>query len=259
MTGRSGNCIGSLFVCDIAAAAQWVVAFGRFLYRVVLRGGRVGLITVAAELKDIARHVVETQLVGTLGAYGLVAVVGIGAIPCHVVYLVAAAVAVAAALASATGCILPFGLGGQPVVLAGEGVELLDKRLDVVPRDIFDGVVAAELLLRRVAPHHLLPERLGGLVAADVEAAHGHLMGGLGILGIPVVFGGSGTHDEGAALDIDHVGSQLLQRVGHRCRSLRLRTGLRLGGGLGGSGCLGAYDALRSGFGGQGCEHDGDE
>ena len=121
-------------------------------------------------------------------------------------------------------------------------------------------MVAAELLLRRVAPHHLLPERLGGLVAADVEAAHGHLMGGLGILGIPVVFGGSGTHGEGAALDIDHVGSQFLQRVGHRCRSsLRLRTGLRLGGGLGGSGCLGAYDALRSGFGGQGCEHDGDE
>ena len=184
---------------------------------------------------------------------------GVPLVPCHLVYVVAAAVSVALAALAPAGGPLPFGLCGQTVVLACKRVELADKLLYVVPRDTLDRVVGATVF-RGVLAHHLLPESLGGLVLAQVETAHRDLVGWPGMLYVPIVLIGLGSHGEGAALDIDHVGSQFLQRVGHRCRSsLRLRTGLRLGGGLGGSGCLGAYDALRSGFGGQGCEHDGDE
>ena len=90
-------------------------------------------IPVLTPLIHIAAHVIDAKLVGLLGGDFVSRFAAVAFIPCNIVKSVAAAVLVALALASTTGCVLPLRLGGQAEVLTSQRVQLRDKLLTVVP------------------------------------------------------------------------------------------------------------------------------
>ena len=99
---------------------------------------------ILTPLKDVARHVEQPQLVGSLAADGMgtevkSAVVAVAltviAEPTHVRQRIAARVHIAIAHVSATGCKLPLGLGGKADGSARQLVQPCDKFLAVAPGD----------------------------------------------------------------------------------------------------------------------------
>ena len=108
---------------------------------IVLRRTAVSTFPIATPFPYVAGHIVDAQLVGRLGGYrvGLVGTVII--IPSHVAEGVAATILIASALVATTCGELPFCLGGQAKVLAGEGVQFANKGLAIFPRNKIHWIV----------------------------------------------------------------------------------------------------------------------
>ena len=104
---------------------------------IVLRRTAVSTFPIATPFPYVATHIVDSQLVGCLGGYGVGLVATVIIIPSHVAEGVAATILIAAAIVATTCGELPFRLGGQAEVLAGEGVQFANKGLAIFPRNIF--------------------------------------------------------------------------------------------------------------------------
>ena len=89
---------------------------------IVLRRTAVSTFPIATPFPYVATHIVDAQLVGRLFGYGVGLFVAIIPIPCHIVEGVAATILIASALVATASGKLPFRLGGQAEVLAGDGV-----------------------------------------------------------------------------------------------------------------------------------------
>ena len=104
---------------------------------IVLRRTAVSTFPIATPFPYVATHIVDAQLVGRLGGYGVSLVATVIIIPSHVAEGVAATILIAAAIVATTCGELPFRLGGQAEGFAGEGIQFGDKRLAIFPRNIF--------------------------------------------------------------------------------------------------------------------------
>ena len=87
-----------------------------------LRCACVITIPIITPFVHVAGHIVDAQLVGRLGGNGVGLVGTVIIIPSHVGEGVATAVFIAPVVVASSGGKLPFSLGGQAEVLAGEGV-----------------------------------------------------------------------------------------------------------------------------------------
>ena len=104
--------------------------------RIGLSSATVRAIPVATPFPQVATHIVNAQLVGRLGGYGVSLVTAIVVIPSHITNLVAATVFVALAHVTTPSSIFPFCFSGQAEVFAGEGIQFGDKLLAIVPRHL---------------------------------------------------------------------------------------------------------------------------
>lgn len=164
----------------------------------------VAAVPVLAPFPHIAAHVEQTQLVGCFGADGMGGGAAVIAVPCYITEFVAARVFVTLAAVPAASGVLPFGLGGQAEVLAGQLVQLGDERLTVIPAYALHGSLQVAGEASGVAAQHRLPQLLGDLGLTDAVAAESHQMGGfLVTVGIAALLG-CGSHGERAALDRHH-------------------------------------------------------
>ena len=109
--------------------------------RIVLRGAAVIVIPIATPFPHVATHIVDAQLVGRLGGNGVGLVATVIIIPSHVAEGVAATILIASALVATASGKLPFRLGGQAEVLAGEGIQFGDKLLAIFPRNIIHWII----------------------------------------------------------------------------------------------------------------------
>ena len=75
-------------------------------------GISIAVIPIITPLKDVTRQVIQTQLIRSLGGHRMGLAARITAIPGHFIDVITAGIFVAHALVAATGCELPFGLGG---------------------------------------------------------------------------------------------------------------------------------------------------
>lgn len=75
-------------------------------------GVSIAVIPVTTPLKDVTRHVIQAQLVRSLGGHGMGFAARITAIPGHFINVITAGIFAALAQIASTGSELPFGLGG---------------------------------------------------------------------------------------------------------------------------------------------------
>ena len=108
---------------------------------IVLRRTAITAIPITTPFPHVATHIVDAQLVGRLGGYGMGLVGVIVITPCHISEGVAAAIFVATAIVATASGELPFGFSGQAEVLAGEGIQFGDKLLAIFPRNIIHRIV----------------------------------------------------------------------------------------------------------------------
>ena len=103
-------------------------------------GLRIPLIVstpIVAPLIYVATHVIQAKFVGFLGLDRVGRSAAITTIPRYFVGIVAAAVLISSAILASSCCILPLGFGRKSEVLPRQSVQLLDKLLTIVPRNIF--------------------------------------------------------------------------------------------------------------------------
>ena len=104
---------------------------------IVLRRTAVSTFPIATPFPYVATHIVDAQLVGRLGGYGVSLVATVIIIPSHVAEGVAATILIAAAIVATTCGELPFRLGGEAEVFTGKGIQFANKSLAIFPRNFF--------------------------------------------------------------------------------------------------------------------------
>ena len=102
----------------------------------------IGAIPVLAPLLYVAAHIVDAQLIGLLGAYGMSLATRIFC-PSYIANGIAATVLIALTPITATGCKLPLCLGRQTEMLTSKRVQLRDESLAIIPADILHRSVIA--------------------------------------------------------------------------------------------------------------------
>ena len=137
-------------------------------------------------------------------------VVAIIHIPCHIAECVATAIFVAPTLIAATSGELPFSLGGETEVFAGEGIQFCNKCFAIVPRNFLYRQICA-CKIAGVATHHRLPQFLGNLRFTNVVGRQGHLMCRLFITKHTGLLCG-GAHGKGAAFHLYHLEAHAVHR-----------------------------------------------
>ena len=140
----------------------------------------------------------------------------VGAVPAHVGEGIAAGELVSTTPNTATGGILPLGLGGQTEGIAGHCAQSGDKQLAILPSNALNRISVVVVIIAEVAgiaSHHIFPQPLGHLAVTDVIVVKGHLVGGTLIrLCIAALLAGR-AHGEGAAADMNHPDSDIGQRI----------------------------------------------
>lgn len=143
------------------------------------------VVPVCAPLPHVAAHVAEAQFVAffladrvSTAVVGLDLVqtpitrkrliAGVFPIPSHLLRVVAARVFCHSGRTSASGRVLPLGLGGQAICLVCHPVKGLQKILHIVPTDLFHWQVVA-FEMAGVGTHDLSPLRLRHGVFAEPE------------------------------------------------------------------------------------------
>ena len=108
-----------------------------------VRGGsrtcRIGLLftgiavePVLTPLTDVTAHIIQAQLVRSLGSHWIGLVVGIVTVPSNIPNRVTAGIFVTQALVAATSSEFPLRLGQQTEILARQLVQAREKRLAVI-------------------------------------------------------------------------------------------------------------------------------
>ena len=116
--------------------------------------GRIVAVPIGTPLPDVARHVVETELIGGVLGDRMGLIVAIAIVPSDIVDVVRTGILVAFGEVTTTGSKFPFSLCREGERAIGDDrVELLDERLTVVPRDLLDRAGGVSHEIRGVATH----------------------------------------------------------------------------------------------------------
>ena len=110
---------------------------------------------ICAPLPNIPAHIIQPQLIGVFRTHRpgcffspkRIAFTIIFIIPGHLVNRIAAAVQVPLTLIATASRLFPLRLGRQPVALAGQGIQLLEKRLNIVPGNTLHRAFVASFIM----------------------------------------------------------------------------------------------------------------
>ncbi len=142
----------------------------------------------------------KTQLVGKFQSHRLGFTIAVFKIPAHLLEMVAAGIIKAKAFPAAPGRIFPLGFCGQAKVLGCHELQFFNKFLGIIPADALHRTIVS-LILRRVFPHHRLPDPLGNRIPAQVKGAEPYLVDGPFIILLT-------AHGKKAAVNMDHLNGQ---------------------------------------------------
>ena len=138
--------------------------------RVRLHGRRIRVIPVGTPFTNIAAHVVYAQLVWGFSFNWVTRTCIAFITPSHIIKVIAATENIPFRLITASSCVLPLRLSGQAKSFTRQFVELRDKALTVVPRNLFHGAHHIARKVRGVAAHNCTPKFLSHLCLADIVA-----------------------------------------------------------------------------------------
>ena len=171
-------------------------------------GLRIALIAsppIVAPLPYVAAHVIQAEFVVFLGLdrVGLAATITI--VPRYFVGIVASAILISSAILASSCCILPLGFGRMSELLSSQSVQLLDKLLAVVPRNVLHRSLIVAFEVRRVAAHYCLPQLLRYFRLSYVVVRKGNAVNRFLVIECITALLRGRSHAERATLNLYHL------------------------------------------------------